>query len=163
MIYLGNVKDYVTSELKQEAESLFLKTNSHIRNKETHFQNCINGLCAEVALNKFFKLQKNVSEDLYYDSYDENNKKYEIKTTYKNENWWTLKRSPLSTNYDYFIQNSEKIDYIVLIFIDEKNEMYLKYRANAKTFKNYVQKSKFNDGLYYNNERASRNNDLQIF
>ena len=76
MIYLGNVKDYVTSELKQEAESLFLKTNSHIRNKETHFRNCINGLCAEVALNKFFKLQKNVSEDLYYDSYDENNKKF---------------------------------------------------------------------------------------
>lgn len=63
-------------------------------------------------------------------------------------------------SYDFFLKNSKNLDFIMLCYIDDNNDCYLKYIANSKTFISYVKESHYKD-YYYNTNKAIE--DKQCF
>jgi len=76
---------------------------------------------------------------------DVNGEHVEVKSIKNFKTWWNLP----SSNYDFMRKNIAYIDSVILCTIID-DEVYMIFKANAKTFFKNVKQSKFNGGYYYN-------------
>ena len=150
---LGNLNKYFTNvDFIQHCEVLAKQYKANNRSfaeilKHTLYGEAVEKICSEV-----LKLEQT---DFSISTYDatKNNLKIEIKHTVKNSKWWTFKL----TSYEFFLKNSNNLDYIFLCYVDNNNICYLKYIAKANTFSNYIRESNFKDH-YYNVDKAIQDN-----
>jgi hypothetical protein len=158
MKHIGNISSFFNEQFVQECTSHAKKFNPGYRTFEEVLEQTIAGEAIEVLVCNeldLIRVDFNVSE---YDAISKSGKKYEIKHTVKDSDWWNFK------TYDFFLKNSHNLDYIVLCYLNkETNDAHLKWIANAKTFNKYVQSSKFNSGQYYNNKLAIKENQCITF
>lgn len=150
---LGNLNKYFTDvDFIQHCGVLAKQYKANNRSfaeilKHTLYGEAVEKICSEV-----LKLEQT---DFSISTYDatKNNLKIEIKHTVKNSKWWTFKLS----SYEFFLKNSNNLDYIFLCYVDNNNICYLKYIAKANTFSNYIRESNFKDH-YYNVDKAIQDN-----
>ena len=159
MLKIGNINDVKTDEFIETCKEHAKVYKLRGRNFETILNQTIMGEACEILVANHFGYNLVDFSIPEYDLID-GNKKIEIKHTVKNLKWWTFKLE----NYEFFRKHHKNLDYIFLCYVDKNtDDVYLKFKANAKNFFNYVYNSKFNDNVYYNNEIAARNGDCIIF
>ena len=149
MLQLGNLNKYFTdADFIRHCEVLARQYKANERSfaeilRHTTYGEAVEKICSDV-----LKLEQT---DFSISAYDatKNNLKIEIKHTVKNSKWWSFKH----VSYEYFLKNSANLDYIFLCYVDDSNNCYLKYIANAKTFRDYIRESNFKD-YYYNVDKA---------
>lgn len=98
------------------------------------------------------------NKDNYKYDVDYNGQHLEIKTTTLDSTYWKIKEStPGVPVISYFLKNTDVIDFIALLYINDEYDVYLKYIADAKTFSKYMEKSQ-GSGWYYNHHKAIADN-----
>jgi len=155
---IGNIKDYKSPETRKMAEEKSTEYNSNGRTKEQHIKDIEEGeLLVEAVVADHFQMEKydkHTWADLIKDG-----KLFEVKMTRRNDKWWNFDEK----KYNHFLENHEKVDGIINVFLDKNGDVYLKTIANAKTFPDFVRKSNNGIGSYYNKFEAERQDHCQNF
>lgn len=149
MLKLGTLYTYFNNaEFMTHCVELSKKYKSNNRTDLEKLRHTTFGEAVEQLCSTELNLQQTAFSTSEYDAV-KNNQKIEIKHTTKNSKWWSFKLD----SYKFFVQNSQSLNYIFLCYVDAESICYLKYIAEAKTFKNYIKESNFKD-YYYNVDRA---------
>ena len=162
MRLIGNIEDFRTNESYKIAVKKSNIYNPKGRDKERHIKDIHEGevLVEAVVVNYFSDLgMKKETSYTWCDAINKFGKRFEIKMTRINSKWWNF----CWERYKHFLQNSEKLDYIIHVYLDEKtSNLYLKYIANAKTFERFTSESNRTGGSpYYNHLIAGK--DCNIY
>lgn len=160
LIKIGNVSEKIKNpNFIEYCKKLCTNFKSNNRTEEEIFHHTLYGEAIEDLVCEKFGLAKVGFDIPEYDAIKDN-KKYEIKHTISESDWWVY--NPL--NYEFFIKNSNDLDYIILIYLNKQNgDIFLKYVANAKTFKKYSRKSSYNDKFIYDVRTAEANSEVKIY
>jgi hypothetical protein len=71
--------------------------------------------------------------------------------------WWNIGGNGSYDNI-YKQAESDNLDAVVRLYINKNtHDIYLRWKADAKTFKSYVRKSHFDKNLYYDQKEAIKN------
>lgn len=160
MKYIGNLKDVITKDFIQECKLHAEKYKDNQRTKQQKIKQTIQGEGVEKLVCQYFHYKEVHFSIPEYDAVDEYNKKYEIKHTIYNIRFWSFKPQ----QYKFFIQNANKLDYIILCYLDEETlDVYIKFKANAKSFYYYSDKSQYNNKYFYKHNIAQQNNECIIY
>lgn len=151
MKLIGNVKSIINDEFIAKCTEMAKQFNPGTRELSEVISHTIGGEAVEILVCKYFNLTQSDFGIMEYDAYDKHGRQYEIKHTVINSKWWNYNPS----NYKFFLDNAYKLDYIVLCYYDKNTgDVYLKFRADAKSFADYSSYSKYNNNCYYNNKKA---------
>lgn len=148
MLYLGDLNKYLQDEIFiNHCRTLAEQYKTNNRSFEEVLKHTAYGEAVEELASAGLSLQRTDFSTAKYDA-TKDGLKIEIKHTVKDSKWWNFKMS----SYKYFLDCSKDLDYIILCYV-QGTECYLKYIANAKTFKDYIKESNFKDH-YYNVDKA---------
>lgn len=159
-IKLGNITNKLNdANFIKHCEELANLYKSNGRKYEDILEHTLCGEAIEDLVCEIFGLNKTKFETSEYDA-EKDGLKYEIKHTISQSEWWVYNPDA----YKFFIQNSDKLDYIILVYLDESTkDVYLKYVAKAKNFKDYTRKSSYNSKYIYDVRKAEANSDVRIY
>lgn len=159
-IYIGNISNTITNtDFINYCKELAVKYKLNGRTFKDVLEHTIYGEAIENAVCEKFGLTKIPFEISEYDA-EKDGKKYEIKHTISESDWWVFNPD----GYQFFFQNAKNLDYIILIYLNKgTNDIYLKYVANAKTFKDYCRKSSYNEKYIYDVRSAELNNEVKSY
>ena len=158
MLFLGNINHLKNNtDFYEECFEMAKQYKTNNRSFAEILEQTVSGEAVERIACQALKLEQSPFENAKYDAIGTNGGIYEIKHTIINAKWWNFK------NYEYFLENSHEIDYIILCFLDVNGDVYLKWKADAPSFKDYIASSKFTDGYYYNVDIAERQNKCKSY
>jgi hypothetical protein len=151
MEYIGNIESVLTEQFLDRCIRHAQEYNPRGRSPDEVLNQTIHGEAVEVLVQNYLGLEEAPFEIPEYDATDYKGRKYEIKHTIKDDKWWNFKIE----NYNFFLQNAHKLDFIVLCYLNQdSSEVFLKWIADAETFERFISKSNYNDGWYYNVKNA---------
>jgi len=161
MLLIGNVdKFFSDSEFMAHCSEISKNFVARGRSAETITNHTAQGEAVERTLCEFYNMQQTPFEFLKYDAVSSSGTKVEIKHTTQNLKYWTFTKE----QYNFFLSNTNDIDVIILCYLDKStNNVYIKFKANAKSFEDYCSKSKFNDKFYYKADIASNRKQCLIY
>ena len=159
-IHIGNLSNKIKdTKFIDYCKELAVKYKLNGRTFKDVLEHTIYGEAIEDTVCKKFGLTKIPFEISEYDA-EKDGKKYEIKHTISESDWWVFNPD----GYQFFFQNAKNLDYIILIYLNKQtNDIYLKYVANAKTFKDYCRKSSYNEKYIYDVRSAEINNEVKSY
>lgn len=155
MIYLGNLKDVQTEHFMRACVYHAQKYNAQGRTFDVVLRDTVYGESCELLVGNYFGYAPVPFEEPRFDLQDQHGRMFEVKHTKMNTEYWnfTLEK------YNFFVKNAQDIDSIFLVYVDSKEDAYLKYKANADNFIKYVSPTKYPSNYhthYYNVKTAQK-------
>jgi len=159
---IGNISEFINYDFFKKVEDyakIFYKNNSRGRSFNQVFYDTFIGEACEVCAAKFYNGKQVPFNISYYDIVSLNGEKIEVKHTRKISKYWNFNLE----YYKHFLQNSDKIDKIILIEVFPNGDLNLKFEMDAFYFQKYIRKSKFNSNHYIAIDPAVKDGKLIIY
>lgn len=165
-IHIGNKRDVLTEDVvmkcKEYAKRIFHGNRHGNRSFEQILKDTIDGEASELLIANYYGIKQVPFEISEYDLVTNEGKRIEVKLTKTNRDWWVfcIKR------YYWFLKHAHMIDYIFYCYMDKNGDVYVKFCADAKTFKDFIQESMYpKPGAthFYNYKNASKVNKCVEF
>lgn len=164
MIMIGNIKEVITPRFKEEVlahAQIFFEKNPRGRTLKQVREQTLYGDAVELLVCRFLKLNRSAFAISHYDGTDGRGRKYEIKHTTIDSKYWNYDPG----TYSHFLRNAHNLDFIVLCYVDkETNNVFIKFKADAKTFAANSNDSQYNAGQkYYKHTLAANKGQCEIY
>ena len=159
---IGNLSDFIDYDLFKKVEEqskIFYKNNPRGRTFNQIFYDTFVGEACELAAANFYNGKQVPFNISYYDIETSNGEKIEVKHTRIISKYWNFNID----YYKHFLQNTNKIDKIILIELFPNGNLNLKFEMEANSFQNYIRKSQFNSNYYIAVDTAIKDGKLKVF